>query len=284
MRSRRTRSIVVQFLILVGVVQLVAPLLLVVLRNRVLFYPSATRPETALGAMRDVDARVVRVTRPDGRALAAYDVAMSGLDADAPVVLFLHGNGGDIAMRAGIAARFAKAARVRLLMLDYSGYGGNDGSPSEDEINADALAAFDHLVAEGVPAARIVVFGESIGGAPALFVANERPVAGVVTQSTLASLSSMALRVYPWLPLGALYVRGAFPNVNRIAAITAPVLVVHGVQDRIVPFSEGERLAAAQPAAEFLRVEAAHHNDLFEVAGDAYLAGLGERFRRWTTR
>lgn len=282
---RRAPPFLRRLLTLLAIVEIGVPLMLLIGCNSLLFYPAdRPLPEEALGRLGDVDARVVRVVRPDGRRLAAYDVTPRGAPADVPVVLFLHGNAGNIAQRAGLAARFARIAEVRLLMPDYSGYGGNEGSPSEDEINADSLAAYDHLVADGVDAARIVVFGESIGGAPALFVATERRVSGVVAQSTFSSLSSMALRVYWWMPLAALFVLGDFPSADRIAALEVPVLIVHGTNDRIVPIGEGERLAAAQPKAEFLRLEGADHNDLFEIAGDDYLRGLGERFRRWTAR
>jgi fermentation-respiration switch protein FrsA (DUF1100 family) len=272
-------------LVVLVAVEVVVPVLLLIGCNSILFHPGATRPESGLLTIEKDGGRLVRVARPDGRRLAAYDVAPPGLPPDAPVVLYLHGNAGDIAGRAWTAARFARVAQVRLLMPDWSGFGGNEGSPSETELNTDALAAYDHLFADGVPAARIVVYGESIGGAPALFVAKERPVAGVAVQSTFSSLSSMALRVYPWMPLGALLVAGSFPNTDRIAALDVPVLVVHGRNDAIVPFAEGERLfAAAKPGAEFLPVEGADHNDLFDVAGDDYLRGLGERFRKWTRR
>jgi len=269
----------------VVVVEVVLPLLLLVGCNSLLFFPMRSpAAEAGLAAFHGVHGRVVRVARPDGRGLAAYDVAPRGHAADAPVVLFLHGNAGNIAMRADLAAWFARTAGVRLLMPDYSGYGGNEGSPSESEIHVDALAAFDHLVADGVDPSRIVVYGESIGGGPALHVATNRRVAGVVLQSTLSSLSSMAWRHYWWLPLAPVLVGGAFDNVGRIARVECPVLIVHGTNDSIVPIAEGERLAAAQPRAEFLRVADADHNDLLDVAGDDSLRGLGERFRRWTTR
>jgi len=265
--------------------EIVLPLLLLVGCNSLLFFPmKSPAAEAGLGAFDKIDGRVVRVVRPDGRKLAAYDVAPRGRAADAPVVLFFHGNAGNIATRADLAAWFARTADVRLLMPDYSGYGGNEGSPSESEIYVDALAAYDHLVADGVDPSRIVVFGESIGGGPALHVATNRRVAGVALQSTLSSLSSMAWRMYWWLPLAPVLVGGRFDNVGRIARVEAPVLIVHGTDDSIIPIAEGERLAAAQPKAEFLRVADADHNDLFDVAGDAYLRGLGERFRRWTAR
>jgi fermentation-respiration switch protein FrsA (DUF1100 family) len=274
---------VLHVLVFVAVFQVVAAGAAVCLKNRLLFFPSPGPPDAAVFPA-DVDARVVRVVRPDGRKLAAYDVAPRGLDDAAPVVLFFHGNAENIASRADLAAWFARTARVRLLLPDYSGYGGNEGSPSEDETYVDALAAYDHLAAQGVPASRIVVFGESIGGGPATYVAANRRVAGLALQSAFSSLPSMALRTFPWLPLAALFVHDSFPNVDRIAAVDAPVLVVHGTRDTIVPFAEGARLAAARPGAELLPVDGADHNDLYDVAGDAYLRGLGDRFRRWTSR
>lgn len=279
---RRLPLWMTKLLVLLLVIEIGLPVAMWLGRNRLLFFPSQdTRPQDMLFP-RELEVRVVDVKRPDGRKLAAYDVAPRDLPAGAPVVLFLHGNAGDITSRAYVAARFAQLANVRLLVPDYSGFGGNEGSPSEDEIGVDALAAYDHLVGSGADARRIVVFGESIGGGPAIYVATQRPVAGVAVQSTFSSLSSMAWHTYPWLPLASLLCRGSFPNADRLATLRVPALIVHGRKDTIVPFAEGERLAAAQPAAEFLPVDGADHNDLFDVAGAGYLRGLGERFRRWT--
>jgi len=280
---RRRPRLLMCFLIALAVVEIALPVALALARNRIIFLPSAAPlPEDALVVPRSLDARVVRIVRSDGRRLAAYDLAPKDLSAEAPVVLFLHGNAGNIGDRASLAVWIAQTANVRLLMPDYSGYGGNEGAPSEAEINVDALAACDYLVAQGVPLGRIVVYGESIGGGPAIYLATQRAIAGLALQSTFTSLSAMALRVYPWLPLGALVVRGAFPNAERIATLRMPVLIVHGTADSIVPFAEGQRLAKALPSAEFLPIAGADHNDLFDAGGEGYLRALGDRFRRWT--
>ncbi len=273
----------VPLLVALVVVEVLFPAVLALARNRLLFYPWATpAPETGLPALAHVDGRLVRVRRADGRALAAYDVRPAGFDTEAgPVVLFLHGNAGNIALRAETLAWFAEGTGARVLLLEWSGFGGNDGSPSEEELAEDARAAFDHLVAEGVAPSRIVLYGESIGSAAATRLATEREVAGVVAQSGFSSLSSMALRAYPWLPLGALFVTGSFPSARHAAALRVPLLVVHGTADTIVPFEEGRRLHEAVPGSELLKVPGADHNDLFEVGGRAYLAELGERFRAW---
>jgi uncharacterized protein len=284
---RRIPRVIWIALLGVALFEIVLPVAMALGRNTFLFFPSdAPRPEARMQVFHELEASLVRIARPDGRRLAAYDVSTSTRRAaHAPVVLFLHGNGGNIAMRAEVVEHFVCFAGVRVLMPDYSGYGGNDGSPTEGEINADALAAFDHLVAAGVAPSRIVLYGESIGGAPALYVATQRKAAGVAVQSTFSSLSSMALRKFPWMPLAALFVSGSFPSADRIATLEMPVLVVHGRSDSIVPFAEGERLfAAAKPGAEFLPIDGADHNDLFDIAGEDYLRSLGERFRRWVAR
>jgi len=261
------------------------PLLLLALRNRILFFP-ATRPTTEQGlpALAGVEARLITVTRPDGRTLTGYDARPGGSPdtPDAPVLLYFHGNAGNAAHRAPWLRRLVRETGLRIVLASYSGYGGNGGAPSEEDLTTDALAFHDHLTASGVDPRRIVVYGESIGGAPALAVARARPCAGVITQSTLSSLSSMAWHVHPWLPLTALLAHGMFPNAERAAALDVPYLIVHGTADEIIPFDEAEALHAAAPAAGFLPIEGAHHNDLFDVAGAPYAAEIARRVRAWT--
>jgi len=220
---------------------------------------------------------VVRIGR-----LEAFDARPTGAPDAGPVVLYLHGNGGNIAGRAGLLGQFVRGTNCRVLMPGYGGYGGSEGTPSEASVVADAIAAYDHLRAAGVPAARIVLYGESIGGAVAAAVAEKREVAGIVFQSSFSSVSSMALAIYPILPLTALLCRGSFPTADRVATFQCPMLVVHGDRDEVIPYSEGKHLhRSAAPRADFLSIPGAHHNDLVDVAGEDYLKGLGERFRTW---
>ena len=274
-----------QILLLVLVIEVAFPVLLYLGRNRVIFFPSdRPGPEAGLSFLAGTaDVRLKYVPRPDGRRLAAYDARPRDPEDDGPVVIFFHGNAGNIAYRAPLVEEFARTTRTRTVLFDYSGYGGNEGSPSEAEVVRDGLAVFDHVAAEVSPR-RIVLYGESLGGAVALAVASERPCGGVVTQSSFASVSSLALKIYPWMPLGSWLARRSFPSDERIAGLDVPVLVVHGTRDEIIPFSEGEKLHRAAPAGtELLTVEGAGHNDFFQVAGEAYLTELGRRFRDWTS-
>ena len=271
--------------------QIGLPLLLFGMRNRLIFLPSALpSPEEGLTRLRGrAHVELVEVPRPDGRTLAAYDARPLRKETEeeteeAPVVLFLHGNGGNIGGRSTLLEDFVVGSGLRTLMLEYSGYGGTSGSPSESVVYEDGVAAFDWLVRQGIGAERIVLYGESLGAAVALGVAERRGCAGVVAQSAFSSLSSMALELYPWLPLVGLLARGSFPSDRRAGKLRAPLLVVHGAADRIVPPSQGRKLHAAAPPGTALRiVEGAGHNDFFSVAGPAYLEELGGILRAWST-
>ena len=265
--------------------EVVLPLLLWGMRDGFLFHPDTSLPAEAglpwIG--KGIVAEAVVVTRPDGRRLEAIDARPEGPRDGGPVVLFLHGNSGNVAGRTAVLGAFVRGTGARTLMLGYSGFGGNEGRPTADEVVADGLAAYDHLRAAGVPATRIVVFGESIGGGVAAAVAEKRECAGVVFQSTFASLSAMALDSWPWIPLTAVLARGTLDSVDSVGRIRCPMLVVHGDRDEMISYMQGKALhRAAAPRADFLPVPGAGHNDLFEVAGEDYLRGLGERFRKWT--
>lgn len=275
----------VRFLLIVLAVEIALPILLYFLRDRMIFFPSREpSAEAGLSWLRGTaDVRVIHAERSDGRRLAAYDARPRDATADVPVVLFFHGNAGNIAYRAPLLEEIVLGTGVRFVLFDYSGYGGNPGRPSEGEVYRDGLAFYDHLTASGVEPRHLVLYGESLGGAVALKVAVEREVAGVVLQSTFSSTSSMAWHAYPFLPLAALLTRGDFPSVRRVAKLACPVLVVHGTSDEIVPFSEGERLhSAASAGTDLWPVEGAGHNDFFEVAGPEYLARLSGVLRSWT--
>jgi len=276
----------ITILVVLALIEVGLPLLLFLVRDRVTFFPSTRpTPEEGLEWLNGrTEVALIRIPRPDGRELAAYDARPAGAEGpDTPVIIFFHGNAGNIASRAPLLEAFVAGTGVRTLLFDYSGYGGNAGSASEREVYLDGLAVYDSVVEGGVLAEQIVLYGESLGGAVALAVAAQRPCVGVVVQSSFASLSSMASRVYPWLPLAGLLVRGAFPSAERVGELECPVLVAHGARDEVIPFAEGERLyAAARPGAEFLRVEGAGHNDFFVTAGAAYLGLVGKRVRTWT--
>lgn len=191
----------------------------------------------------------------DGRRLHAWYVPPP---AGGPVLLWSHGNAGNIDSRRPLLAALA-ARGLGVLAYDYRGYGRSDGSPSERGVYLDATAAFDDLVARGTDPTAIVCFGESLGGAVSIEVATRRRCGAVIAVSTFTRLADVARRHYG--PLGSL-AGNRFDSLARLPRVPAPVLVAHGDQDEIVPFELGERLfAAAGEPKRFFRIPGADHND-----------------------
>lgn len=195
------------------------------------------------------------ITTEDGQRLHAWYAA--GPDP-APTLIWSHGNAGNIGGRADVLLALAGRG-LRVLAYDYRGYGRSTGAPSEAGVYLDAAAAFDHEVGRGTAAASIIGFGESLGGAVSIALAERRPCAGVAVVSTFTRLADVARRHYG--PLGLL-AGNRFDARTRVGRLAVPLFVAHGDRDEIVPFELGEELfAAATGPKRFYRIVGAHHND-----------------------
>jgi fermentation-respiration switch protein FrsA (DUF1100 family) len=182
-------------------------------------------------------------------------------DASAPVLVWSHGNGGNIGNRADALVGL-RARGLGVLAYEYRGYGQSHGRPNEAGIYRDARAAYDSERARGTSPGRIVGFGESLGGVVTIQLAIARPCAGVAIVAPFTTLADVARRHYG--PLGGL-AGNRFDALGNVTRLTAPLLVVHGDRDEIVPFELGERLFAAAPEPKrFVRVPGSHHNDVFD--------------------
>lgn len=180
--------------------------------------------------------------------------------AESPTLVWSHGNGGNVAGRAGVLLELQRR-QLNILAYDYRGYGKSEGRPTEAGVYEDALAAYDSLRADGVAPEKIICFGESLGGAVSIYLASQRPCAGVAVVSTFTTLRDVAQSHFG--PL-AMLAGGRFDSLQRIATLSVPILVAHGERDEIVPFHLGKQLyAAAQQPKEFLRIPWAQHNDIF---------------------
>jgi pimeloyl-ACP methyl ester carboxylesterase len=235
---------------------LVLAVVLVVLAwtfQRQLIYLPAGRPGETPRQLLEVV-----VHTEDGLDLTAWYAPATG-PPTGTTVLVLPGNAGSRANRVPLA-RALGAAGSSVLLLDYRGYGGNPGTPSEEGLAADARAAHRYLVGErGVDPARLVLFGESLGGAVATRLALERPVAGLVLRSPFTSLADMAAVHYPFLPAGWL-LRDRYPLRETVAEVTVPVVVVAGPDDEIVPFAQSRTVAGAAGAV-LVEVPGSGHNE-----------------------
>jgi uncharacterized protein len=198
----------------------------------------------------------------------------AGRGGAGPAVLVCNGNGGDRSMRAPLAAALSRMG-LAVLLFDYRGYGGNPGHPTEEGLAADARAALGYLAGRPeVDPARVIYFGESLGAAVALRLATERPPAALVLRSPFASLAEVGRRHYPVLPV-SLLLRDRYDSAALAGRLDAPLLVVAGGRDQIVPASHSRRLFDAAPQPKRLVVlDGADHNDDELLAGPRLLAEL----------
>src|SRR5262245_25004006 len=189
-------------------------------------------------------------------------------------LLWSHGNAGNIAGRVDVQRALA-ARGLGVLAYDYRGYGRSAGQPSEAGVSRAAEAAFDSLVSAGVPARRIVCFGESLGGAVSIDLATRRPCGAVAVVSTFTRLRDVARAHYG--PLAVL-AGNRFDSLARVVRLRVPFFAAHGDRDDIVPFALGERLAAAAPEPKrFVSLPGRGHND---VLGDPVLLDAVAAFAR----
>ena len=177
-----------------------------------------------------------------------------------PVVLYLHGNGASLRWRLD-RFRALTVDGTGLVALSYRGYGGSSGSPTEEGLIRDAEAAYAFTTARYAPA-RIVLWGESLGSGVAVALAAEKPVGRVVLQSPFTSAADVGAQRYWFAPV-RLLMKDQFRSDLRIGKVTAPVLVLHGDRDTVVPFAFGEQLYEMITASKkFVRFPGAGHNDL----------------------
>lgn len=211
----------------------------------------------------------VQLRTEDGLTLRAlYRSARPG----SPTLVFFHGNGDNL-RGALVATEALASAGFGLLLPEYRGYGGNPGSPSEQGLYRDGEGALRWLGEHGVPAARVVVIGNSLGSGVATELARRHPVAGLVIVSGFTSLPDVASRHLRIFPIWRL-LRDRYENAAKLPDVVAPVLVLHGTRDTLIPAAHGERLAGAARQGVLELVPGAGH----ELA---YLPDAQRAILRW---
>jgi len=252
------KRVIVSILAVFATLYLAVAGLLYTYQRDLLYFPDVQRPFVNLSAVPSLK-EVELVTSDQLHLLAWYIPPLDGK----PLILYFHGNGGHIGYRAPRLIEFAQAG-FGVLMPEYRGYGGNEGRPSEAGFYLDAAAAIDFLRREGIGPERIIVYGESLGTGVATLVASEHPIAALVLESPYTSIAAMASRQFYLLPVN-LMLSDRFDSLSRIAKVRAPVLIIHGEQDQIVPPELGRELFAAAPEPKlFWSVPEAGHNDLYQ--------------------
>lgn len=203
----------------------------------------------------------------DGVRLHGWFVPCEGASC---TLLIFHGNAGNIGDRL-FWIELLHALNVHVLIIDYRGYGKSEGSPFEEGLYRDARAAYSWWAGERKPRdEKLILVGESLGGAVAVHLAASVSPDGLILQSTFTSARDMAKTLFPiglLQPLANVH----FDSAKSIIKVTCPKLVIHGVQDEIIPFRLGKRLyEIAPPPKSFYAVPGAAHNDLIWIAGTEY--------------
>jgi fermentation-respiration switch protein FrsA (DUF1100 family) len=207
---------------------------LYVTQRSLMYFPDTTRVTPAQAGL--VQAEEVALTAADGVGITVWHVAPKD---DKPVILYFHGNGGALHYRVD---RFKKliADGIGLVALEYRGFGGNAGIPSEHGLIADAEAAYAFAAAR-YPAKQIVLWGESLGSGVAVAIAAEKPVGRVILEAPFTSTAAVASIRYWYMPV-RLLMKDQFHSDERIGKVTAPLLILHGFQDKTVPYAMGEQM------------------------------------------
>jgi len=235
-----------------------AVVMLSALQRQLIYFPDST-PVPSAGEVID-GARDVTLKTSDGLDLGAWFVPpASDTDLDM-AVLVAPGNGGNRQGRAGLATELSDRG-FAVLLLDYRGYGGNPGSPSEDGLARDAMAAALRLDELGYPADRTIYFGESLGTGVVAALQARRPPAGVVLRSPFTELADVGSHHYPWLPVRTL-LKDKYDVVGHLSESAVPVTVIYGDRDTVVPTELSARVAdEVGTLQERLVIRGADHND-----------------------
>jgi len=257
------------------------------LQRRLIYRPVRTRRVCPVAAGLDA-ARVepVSYVTDDGLTLQGWHVpAIGKRRSGVGTLLFFPGNGFHREKR-GTTCRVLSEMGLDVFLFDYRGYAENPGRPTEDLISTDARAIWRSLTEQRkIPAGEIVIYGESLGGGVSTRLAAELCVkgalpGGLILCATFSSLLDAAIHNYGWLPVRRVLIE-RYPSIELIHQVTCPLLVMHGEQDRVVPFALGRQLfEAARSSAEngigkgFVSLPKAGHNDILKVEEAGYRAGI----------
>ncbi len=274
------RRMVGELLIPLGLAYGAVLVLVFVFQSRLVFFPGTGREVVVTPQSYGLGFEAIGIRTADGETLQAWWVPAEGARG---TVLFFHGNAGNISHRLDYLLMFNRL-RYSTLIVDYRGYGGSTGAPSEAGTYRDAEAAWDYLRHARLARPRdVVIAGESLGAAVATWLAAEVGPRAVVLFSTFTSATDLGAEVYWFLPVRLLS-RIGYDNRENLKRIRAPVFIAHSRDDDIVPYAHGKRLfeAANEPKA-FLEMRGGH-NDGFIFTQPEWVAQLGAFLDRYAAK
>jgi hypothetical protein len=222
----------------------------------------------------------VNITTADRVKLHAWYMRCG--QSQAPTVVYFQANAGNMGFRMDLFERIVKQCRVNIFAVSYRGYGFSEGIPTEKGLMEDADAALKHVFSSNMSAGGVYIMGASLGGAVSIYAAaahRNQPVSsmqikGVIIENTFTSLPSLVDVLMPAISfLKSLVLRNYWPSLTRIPHITAPILMIAGTSDELIPHAHMKALRAAAQSAKYVdwfEVEGGEHNTTWQTAGDAY--------------
>jgi len=252
----------------IGAIYLGLMLMLFLFQAHFIYFPSSIIAATP--ATVGLEYESVRLETADGVSIFGWYVPAANAEQ---TVLFFHGNGGNISHRLDSIALFHRLG-LNLFIIDYRGYGQSEGQTDEHGTYLDAEAAWLYLVEQRqVKPENIVIFGRSLGGAVATWLAQRHTPGALILESTFTSVPDMGARQFPFLPVHLL-ARIRDNSIDRLPLVACPVLVVHSPEDEIIPYSHGQQLFQVAPEPkQFLELKGGH-NEGFIISEPAYARGL----------
>lgn len=262
--------ILLKLLIMIVVMAYLSVVLLVYFgQSRLIYFPQQQISNTPKDI--GLDYTSVNIATSDGETLHGWWVPASNAKG---TVLFFHGNAGNISHRINYLKMFERLG-YNTLLFDYRGYGQSSGAPSESGTYLDAQAVWRYLTeTKDITPAQIVLYGESLGGAVAAWLAAHEKPGLLVLASTFTSVPDMAAEIYPFLPVRWL-ARFQYNTLESLQSVTCPVFIAHSAEDEIVPFEQSQQLfkAASEPK-QFLFL-AGGHNTGFIFKQPDWIKSLG---------
>lgn len=261
----------------VGAIYIGLVTLLYLTQERLLYFP--VRQIVANPGMVGLDFETVQLTTVDGVRLSGWFVPASNRNL---VLLFFHGNGGNISHRLESIEQFHRLG-LNVFIIDYRGYGQSEGRTTEAGTYLDAEAAWRYLTQEqGFTADQIIIFGRSLGGAVAAALAEKRPPRLLILESTFTSVPEMAARRFRFVPARQL-ARIQYDTATRLGNIHVPLLIIHSPGDEVIPFDQGQALfQAANRPKQFLQISGGH-NDGFLISAAQYEPAVAAFIKQYTT-
>ena len=248
-------------------------------QSSLVFLPEMDRGYAANPSDIGLEYTSLKLRTVDDETLDGWHVPVAAGREKPGLVLFFHGNAGNIGHRLDYLRMFHDLG-LATLIIDYRGYGRSSGTPSEEGSYLDAEAAWQHATkALGLAPDRIVIFGESLGGAVAAKLAEGHRPGALILASTFTSVPDLGAELYPWLPV-RLLARIHYDTLNRLPRIACPLLVVHSRNDDVIPFAHGRRLfEAAGTTKQFLEIDGGH-NEGFVFVRKEWISEMDGFLRR----